>query len=384
MANILWFERLPKSLVYVITFLVLICKLYKDRKRICHQHFVLCSIFFLYCLMAVLIWENSSKSNLFFTFLWGTDLFLFAASLFLLNAEEKELLLTAISKCLMLIIAVSVPAWLLFVVGYDLPHSDVIFHENGFHQYYDYYFFRLSAKSGDVFNMILPRFSSFFLEPGQLATPCVFVFFLNGARFCWKNFPFILAILLSFSLISYVLLAVSLIVRRVLVNRKSILLQLFLAIVMIGGTYVYFTQFVDEENPVNKFIFSRLEYDKEKGISGNNRTSDYFERKYEKFYDSSDMYLGMSDKLEKSDWTYNCSGYKKFIVRHGIIGFMLFVLFVVLIFVYNRSLASFFYLMILLMAFFVRDLLQAPLWLSLALLGLSLLGDQKSFRKTLF
>lgn len=381
MANVLWFETIPRSLVYFLAFFVLIWKLLNDGKRFNSRSFVLCSVFFIYCLLAILIWENSPNSNYFFTFLWGADLFLFATSLILLSTKEKELLLAVITKCLMIIIVISVPVWFLYLAGFNLPHSDVIYHKNGFHVYINYYYFRLGVKNG-INDLILPRFSSMFLEPGQLATPCVFAFFMNGARFCRKNIPFIVAIVLSFSLVAYILLIFGYFARFLLASKRHFLFR-FVLVAVVFGSFFYFASTDDETNPINMYIISRLEYDEDKIIVGNNRTSNYFDSRYEQFFNSSDMYFGISDELEEYDWTYNCSGYKKFIVRHGIVGFAIFMSFILLMFFYNRSKASFIYLIILLIAFFVRDLLQAPLWLSYAILGLTILGNN-DYNKVFF
>ena len=283
---------------------------------------------------------------------------------------------------MVLIIFISVPAWLLFVVGFDLPHSDVIFHENGFHQYYDYYFFRLGARNDDVLDMILPRFSSFFLEPGQLATPCVFLFYLNGAKLNWRNLPFLTAIILSFSLIGLVLLTGCFIARKIIEGGRFLFFQLFVSLIVLVGVLFYFSQFVDEENPVNMFVTSRLEYDEDKGFAGNNRTSGFFDRKFESIMQSSDKYMGVHRQIkEGNDWTYNCSGYKKFIIHHGLVGFAIIMLFVFLLLLYNWGLPSLFFFVFVTIAFFVRDLLQSPLWLFITIIGMYLLGKKYMFPK---
>ena len=45
-------------------------------------------------------------------------------------------------------------------------------------------------------------------------------------------------------------------------------------------------------------IISRLEYDEEKGIAGNNRTTMFFDNQYSKMFESGDQYLGIADKID--------------------------------------------------------------------------------------
>ena len=370
-ADVLWLDRLPLSAIYLLTLIVSFVKIVQLKDSITSQQFFLCSCFFLYSFLSFFFWSWGNK----FFFLTVPASFLFTVSVILLPIDEKKLLLSAISKCMTLIIIISVPAWLLFLAGFDLPHSDVICHPNGFHEYYDYRFFRLDARNDEVIDLIIPRFQSMFLEPGQFATPCVFLFFLNGARFNLKNLPLIIGIILSFSLVGLVLFVGGIMARKIIIKEKHLYIKLLLIAVVLGGIGFYFTQYVEQENSVNKYVFSRLEYDEDNGIAGNNRTTSYFEKKYQRFLQSSERYLGMGQELkEGSDWTYNCSGYKKYIVKHGLIGFGVFMLLIFLLFFFNRSKPSFFFLLIVVTAFFVRDLLPSPLWLSIAIVGFYILN----------
>lgn len=370
-ADLLWFERFPLSVCWLLTIFVSSVKIIKSRCYVTHEQFLLCACFSLYFFLSFFVWEWGFK----FFYFTTTTFFLSTCSVILLSIEEKKLLLKVISYVLVLVLLFSIPAWLLFVAGINLPHSDVIFHPDGAHEYYDYYFFRLNAKNEDIFDMILPRFSSMFLEPGQLATPCAFIFFLNGAKFNWRNLPFLVAIILSFSLVAFGLLFWSLLSRIIVASKHKVLL-IISGLVLFGGTAFYFTQFEDDDNPLNMFVFSRLEYDEDKGIAGNNRTSSFFDRKFNSIMQTSDKYLGIHNRLtQSSDWTYNCSGYKKFIVHRGIVGFMTFMLFILLLFLFNKSKESFLFLILLITAFFVRDLLQSPLWLYIAIIGFSMLGN---------
>lgn len=373
-ADILWLDRIPVTLVSIPTIIVSFIKIVQLKDSITSHQLLLC-----YCFLLFSFFCFFTDWGVGFFFIKVPTLFLFTVSVILLPIEEKKLLLDAISKCMVLMIIISVPAWLLFLAGVDLPHSDMILHPNGFHKYYDYRFFRVDARNDEVIDLMLPRFQSWFLEPGQFATPCVFLFYLNGARFNRKNLPFIIGIILSFSLVALVLFFGCIIARKIIVKEKYLFIKLLLIAIVVGGVGYYFTQYVEQENSVNKYVFSRLEYDEDKGISGNNRTSAYFDKKYQKFLQSPDRYFGIKQQLSEGvNWTNNCSGYKKFIVKNGFIGFGLFMFFVFLLFYFNRSKPSFFFFVIAVTAFFVRDLLQAPLWLSIAIVGFYILNRRSN------
>lgn len=377
-ANVLWFERLPVSVCCMLAILVSSVKIIKMLHHMTYSQFLLCMCFAIYFFFSFFIWNWGEN----FFYLSTTALFLFVCSIILLTIEEKKMLLKVVSNVLRLLLLISIFGWILFLVGFDLPHSDIIYHPNGFHQYYDYYFFRLGAKSDDVYDMILPRFSGIFLEPGQLGTPCAFLFFLNGSRFNKKNIVYIIAIFLSFSLAAFGLFFWC-IISRMIITSKHLFLYFSLGLILFCGTAYYFTQFESEDNPLNMFLFSRLEYDDEKIIAGNNRTSSFFDRKFDKFMDSSDCYLGIRSNLkEGNDWTYNCSGYKKALVHYGIIGFIAFMLFVFLLFIFHRSRESFLFFILIITAHFIRNLLNTPLWLSIAIIGFYIMQIRNVTEKT--
>ena len=140
--------------------------------------------------------------------------------------------------------------------------------------------------------------------------------------------------------------------------------------VLVLGVSLFFSQDEISDDPVTALIVSRLEYDEEKVISGNNRLSGEFRIRYDHFIQSEDRYLGIRNRLLKgNDWTYNSSGILKFIVHRGLIGISLFMLFIFMLFWDKRSLANFIWLIILVTAFIVRDMLQTPLWCSIAIVG---------------
>lgn len=372
--EVIWLYSISASLLALVTISVILARIFllanKGRVRFWVGSLVPIMLLMLYCYYSMVVTHSHDK----FSFVTYSTLFLSMASVIMLSLEEKKYLLKVITLFFVVVLVVSIPYWLLFLSGANLPHSAPIEHSNGYHIYYNYYLFRVSAYA-----FTFPRFSSVFLEPGQLATPCVFLFFLNAMEnkvFSFKNIVLLIAILFSLSLIGYGLLLVSLVF--IAWSRGSNYRYVFtvFALLVIGGFYRIFSS--NEDSSVNTLILDRLEYDEEKGIAGNNRTARIFDLNYQSFLQSDERYFGIHHRLKTgNDWSNNSSGYKKFIVHHGLVGFAIFLLYILSLYWFNRNERSFVFLIMLLTAFFIRNLLQNPMWMSIAIIGLYTLKNNR-------
>lgn len=362
-ADVSWLSRLPLSVICLYISFISVIKMANRKKTVTSGEAVLFFIMLIYCLFSIAICKFSFFKELAF--------FLAMLSIIMLPIKEKLFFFNAITNCFVFILLISIPAWILYLLGVPLPHSGIIYHSNGFHEFYDYYFFRVSSKGLSLF----PRFGSIFLEPGQLATPCAFLFFLNGANFNRKNLVLLTAIGLSFSLIAYGLVLFGFMAYRFMSSTKYKVLKILSAMILVLGVSLYFSQDEVSDDPVRTMIISRLEYDDEYIISGNNRMSNEFRWRYDSFMKTDDRYWGVHEKLENGyNWTKNSSGILKFIVQRGLIGLFLLLLFFFMLFWNERCMATFIWLVILIAAFVVRNLLQAPLWCSIAIVGFYLLA----------
>ncbi|MBP5769837.1 MAG: hypothetical protein J6W75_00545 [Bacteroidaceae bacterium] len=366
-ANISWGWSIPQGMLIAYIGIISLLKLTSGSLWLPRKTAVLILILMVYVLLNIFVWENGQ----FIKMVTYTIYLMLMSAILLSSKEEKELLLDSINNCFIVILLISVPAWILFLMGFPFSHSGEI-RPDDFHVLYDYKFFLVSVNSSSIF----PRFQSVFTEPGQFATPCAFLYFLNGANFSRKNILLIIGILLSFSLVSYGLLIAAFISSRMFQSQKYRFLKTMLSVAVVAGISFYFANSENEDDPVTALIVNRLQYDEEKGISGYNRTGSYFDSKYEQLKTSEDWYWGIQDELkEGEDWTYNASGYKKAIVHRGIIGFGFTILIIFLLFYYNRNLATFSFFMIVLTAYLVRDLVMSALWLSISIVGFYLLKE---------
>lgn len=168
-----------------------------------------------------------------------------------------------------------IPSLIIYVATLviDLPHF-------GFQNYYgpgmigsEYghcknYIFYMKSSVYDI------RFNGPFLEPGHLGMMSAFLLFVNGFDFRKKGmWGILLAMLCSLSLAGYVLFFISFLMHAYYQNKITIkhllgYLGFFILIYMFG---IYYN---NGDNLLYNEIFSRLEFDKEKGFTGNNRVSD--------------------------------------------------------------------------------------------------------------
>ena len=180
---------------------------------------------------------------------------------------------------------------------------------------------------------------------------------------------------MSFSLIGFGLLLLSFVAIAWFRGSRYRFALTVVVLLVMGGFYTFFSS--NDDNAVNALILSRLEYDENDIIVGNNRTSRLFDSNYQSLMQSNDRYLGVHHQIRSDyDWTHNSSGYKKFIVHHGLVGFTIFILYIVSLFWFNRNGKAFVFLIMLITAFFMRDLLQSPMWMSMAIAGLYLLNNK--------
>ena len=371
-ADVSWLMAVPRQPLYILVAVLSIFKAatsgwYSSPKKIA---WILGG--FLFNLIIIFVFNSSFISHLF-----RLVYFLIMTSVLLLSLDEMKYLLKILINCFVVILIISIPAWLLYLTGVPMPHTGPHYHSNGFHVYYDYYFFTTQVNLNVV---DYSRFSSVFLEPGQMATPCLFLFHLNSREnklFQFKNIILIVGILLSLSLIAYGLFIFSLVINR-MGHRRFRIPALILTLLLIVGFGQYFIS--NEDNAVNALIVSRLEFDEETVIAGYNRTNDYFEARYDELMRSNERYFGIHDQ-STSSWTSNTSGYKKFIVRHGTVGFAIIMGLMLILLLDNKKRASLMYGIMVVVAFLVRDMLTTPLWMTCAIIGMYIMGEDIDTKK---
>lgn len=278
--------------------------------------------------MLLLIWYLYSSflsPNFFAGFIQNALVAVCTCVLIYSSTRIKLELFSFISRATAIILLISLVAWFLYLSGIPLPHRNIDEFRDGFHTYVDYYFFLLPQRE---YYELLPRFSSVFIEPGQMASVCVLLLLSNiclkgfkGNKF--DNIIFTISIIFSFSLAGWLVALFGLMVNNILLKSRNILAML-LKVGIVAAVIFYAGSRISSESEIGYYIIERLVYDENTVISGYNRTNDYFEAKYDDFIHSENVLWGVHKQLiGDANWTRGNSGYKVFIVVFGLIGFLL-------------------------------------------------------------
>lgn len=236
-------------------------------------------------------------------------------SLFRYKIEKVQKLCTMLAKITATFLIFSLSAFLLYLVGFSFPSTDA---EYGFYSFTNHYLFLIDDRS---LWALFPRFQSVCLEPAQLASACVLL--LQTQRNHWKkwyNIVLLVSLLFSFSLGGYAYL-VAILFLNLWTNRKKIFLKVlflvsFLAIVITGSFF-----YNKGDNLVHNLILLRMEVD-DGELAGNNRTSMDFDKEFDSYMHSDDIFFGR--ELEDDEGN---SGYTVYIYRYGFVGLALILIF---------------------------------------------------------
>lgn len=285
---------------------------------------ILLAVLYVYC-------SGTGNLNMYIFALMGV---LPLTSIVLLKDEYLMDLLESFQKILYPLLALGAVFWILHLVGYDLPSTEVTFGTaldskgNVEAQYYfsNHYLYLVNNSALMRWNADIPsffRFSSIFIEPGYFAILLTFLLFIN--KFDMKdkrNIVYIVSLVLTLSLAGFIMSLFAYVANRLELSRKRVSTLVSIG-VFFTIAYLFFSNYNDGNNAINEAIISRLEVDEEKGIAGNNRTSEALDDQFAALWTSSDLLFGISarDQIEFG------VGYKAFMMKNGLFGLVLFLWF---------------------------------------------------------
>ena len=291
------------------------------------------------------------------------------SSVLLLSNDDKERLLDFITNIIVFISIFSLVGWIMHLVGYNVPvfqHVDLNDELHDLNNHYVYY------DNVDQAVSVFPRYRGIFIEPGQLATPYVYLFFARGGKVRdWKNIVLLISILLSFSLAGYVTLVLGLFLNSFIGNKNHKFIKIFSFSLIVGTIAFFIIKAENSDNPLYTLIIERLKYDEESGIAGNNRSDDVFDYYFAQYLKSKDIVFGIGDEIEIGDssWTNHASGIKKFFLNFGLVGVIFMILLTLGLLKASFCSRTLVFFIVLWTAYIVRDLLQSQFWLIIAILG---------------
>ncbi len=254
-------------------------------------------------------------------FLSQFAIYMQALYLYILPQKRKIELLQFITKIYSIVLGISI---LVYLSTYFVNIPSIGSFKAGdldFYPLYDNYIFFVKSR---LYVNFVYRFNGPFLEPGHQAMISGLLLFAN--KFDFKNNKLLwiplIGIIISFSLAGYVILALSYIMLFV----KSIGKIIATSLIFIALSFFITDVWDGGNNPVNVLIFERMEYDEEKGITGNNRTSKITDEYFEQSIKEGKLLLGTRG-AKGADTRIAGAGYKVYLLRNGLIALFLIILF---------------------------------------------------------
>ena len=307
--------KLPSNLIIALVSVILLLILQK-RKKFIPSHRTQCLFLVLLLLSAWGIFTVSFSYGILSFFYYFP-----AILLTMLSIKQKENTLSFITKWFSIIMLISIIIFVL-TLKINIPSIGIFQLSNNdrYPPFINYVFF---IKSTDLLDQIIYRFNGPFLEPGHLSVVCSFLLFTNKYNFRqnkWLWIPLI-CVIISMSLAGYVITAIGWLLLKIN-NIKTVVL--ISCICIIG--YVFTTHIWNSgDNIMNQLIVSRLEYDEEKGIAGNNRTTETTDNYYKHLQKQGKLWKGLGSIEKERDIVG--AGYKIYFMRFGIISALLVAIF---------------------------------------------------------
>ena len=285
-----WIGFGGRKQLMIYAFPVLMCILYmlgQVKYVFKARYIIFCSIM---AVVALLTLKTEQNINGLIYQIWPALSILFVLCI---PDEEKEYVFSKIIEWFGILMVFSIPLYLITMI-ISLPSLGTIEADYGsgiIAGIYTNYFFYIAPPQLAGISL---RFNGPFIEPGDLG--CVAAFMLMAARFDFKRYKYLWAVLagliLSFSLAGYMLVLFAYSAKSLYENKAKTRL-LLIGFVVVLAVYLFGVFYNGGDNVINETILSRLESDKDRGILGNNRTSllklDYF---YAMFSNPQTMWFG--------------------------------------------------------------------------------------------
>lgn len=280
-----------------------------------------------FALLALIFGINANLNGYIFAILKFLPFILFVSLKDSIQHDIYESLL----KVFCLILGISIIGWIFHLIGRDLVPGILDVYgwserRNDFQYVFEnHYLYVVNLRMEDY---ILNRFSSIYMEPGYFGCLLCVLLYIERFDFSkWTTKVMLVSLALTFSLAGYLVFAFSFAATKISDSHNR-LFKLILLVFVFFVFYQFFTSYNGGDNPINQLIFSRLEYDADKGIAGNNRVDEYFDNWfYTAFIFSPDLLLGNHENyLRLFEGGVNV-GWKYYVANMGLVGLLTYVLY---------------------------------------------------------
>ncbi len=204
-----------------------------------------------------------------------------------------------------------IPGLILYWITLSIPLPSFGTFEHDDYPPYDNYLFYIKSTYNDL---RMARYNSFFLEPGHQAIVSSFLLMANRFEFkkCRWLIVNVVAIIFSLSLAGYLLTLIGYLLLKINSIGKG-LLTLGIAGAIVGGALLW----DGGDNTLNEMIIARMEYDKTKGIEGNNRFFNNTDYAFDRAVGT--RYFWTSVKGHANMSLIGGAGYKIYILHYGMV-----------------------------------------------------------------
>lgn len=271
------------------------------------------SIFMVIFLLIAVFWNYSSSFGIAVSNLLSISI-MFVLMRF--TEEDRLLVLHNTTKWFSILLSVSVTAWLIhFII--PLPSFGHVYRAGEYYESINYLFF--TELPTDIF-----RFKSVFLEPGHVST--IATFFVAANRFDFKNRYVLLlslCIIPTFGLAGYVLFVLGYLFYSIEAGKaNTAILRLAPMVILFIAAVFYFRNYNNGDNLFNELILNRLEYNEEKGVEGNDRSSWEIDKAFDEAVDNGTIIIGIDRESFQQILARggHGAGAKVYTLQHGIIG----------------------------------------------------------------
>ena len=314
-----WFLWSIESYYMVISCMFLFCSMIVSRTMhnpVFNQHHIILPLSGYAILALYMQIVNEQNINSFIIIAFNCFIFY---TLFRYERNRLAKLSTILAKSMAILLAISIPTFLMYVAGFHFPNRSVEFHDS-FYTFSNFYFFIITDGA---LSAIFPRFQAYFLEPAHLGT--VIAVLLQAQYGNWKkwyNIILFVGLAITFSLGAYVYLTCIIFLMSWSTGKK-IIQKVIISIVALSAIVATSFFYNQGDNLVHNLILLRLEVD-DGELAGNNRVTHDFDAEFKNFLESDDLLFG-----RQKDNVFGDAGYKVFVYDFGFVGLFLLIIFYV-------------------------------------------------------
>lgn len=226
-----------------------------------------------------------------------------------------------------IVLLISLASWLLLRFGLS-PSLGIVNHPSQERSYYSYPFLLVEMSFTNAV-----RFNGPYDEPGVVGTLSALILCINKFRLKdWRNIVILIAGLLSLSLFFYVLCGVYLLLYSLVIQKKPVVTAIVL------GLFVAFFVATQSNDIMYQYMWRRMELNEDRtGIEGDNRMDDYTTAYYNSKKGTHEYFFGVDDRNALEDALEGSSSYKVVILYHGVLFFVLYCSFFILMAYHYRK-----------------------------------------------